>query len=454
MELVKKNIISVICGVVAIIAIVASFFPLGGYISTLQGELDKSKSTFGAVDSLRTKNRNQPILKLDETTAQPLGMFPDDQVIKKAGEVVKEVETQSLKMRDAAVKMNKRSQHVPNALPNPVPPYDIRFRDQYVDLVATPTVNNGPTGQPSKLLQKYNAGVLPNPALIEQEKLKRAKEITENRVQKDARGQIINQPELNQLITEANAEVPRQFRDAVAEKSMFYVELAGQGSGGTIDMAPGIAGNVRPRPEAIWWAQVGLWIQQDVLEAVKETNTTKDESGNVPKNLKQAPVKRLTKIQVPFVNAFVTAAGAAPAAPPADPNAAADAPVNRVVQASPTGRVSNGMFDVVHFRIDADVEVDKVPLFIRTISHNRLMSVLRVEMRSVDATQAQLAGYYYGDKPVAQVTLDCEALLLRTWTIPLMPKIIRTQLGIPDPPAPPAPGAPAAAPAPTASATH
>ena len=108
MELVKKNIISVICGVVAIIAIVASFFPLGGYVADLQKSLDTSKSTYSTVDGLRTKSRNLPILKLDEATPQPLGMFPNPEVIEKAGAVVKQVETQSIRMRDAAIAMNKR----------------------------------------------------------------------------------------------------------------------------------------------------------------------------------------------------------------------------------------------------------------------------------------------------------------------------------------------------------
>jgi hypothetical protein len=108
------------------------------------------------------------------------------------------------------------------------------------------------------------------------------------------------------------------------------------------------------------------------------------------------------------------------------------------------------MYDVVHFQIHADVEVDKIPQVIRTIAHNRLMSVYHVDAKAIDATAAQLNGYYYGTKPVATVTMHCEALLLRNWTAPLMPKPIRTILQIPDPPAPGA--APAAAPAPTAMA--
>jgi hypothetical protein len=85
------------------------------------------------------------------------------------------------------------------------------------------------------------------------------------------------------------------------------------------------------------------------------------------------------------------------------------------------------------------------------------MTVFHVDAKHIDAAAAQLAGYYYNTpenyKPVAQVTMNCEALLLRNWTVPLMPKPIRTLLQIPDPaPATPAaPADPAAAPAPAAA---
>jgi len=195
-------------------------------------------------------------------------------------------------------------------------------------------------------------------------------------------------------------------------------------------------------------------------------------NGQKPKNLMEAPIKRLLRIQIPTMNIFVTAAGQAPAA--ADPNAAADAALPKIVQASPTGRVSNGMYDVVHFQVIADVEVDKIPQVIRTFSHNRLMSVYHVDVKHIDAAAAQLAGYYYqatpppaptdGSQPAAapapqpyqpcaQVTMHCEMLLLRNWTVPLMPKGIRLLLAIPDAPAPgAAPAAPDAAAAPQAAA--
>lgn len=445
MELVKKNIVSVICGVVAIIAIAASFFPLGGYVSDLQASLNESKSDYTTLETLRTKPRNLPIVKLEETTPQPLGMFPSPDVIKKAAKVVEEVETQSIRMRDAAVGMNKRDVLVPNALPKPASPYDLHFRNRYIDLVKPPMRAQTLTGVPPKLLQQYNAGVVPHQSMIEAERLRRQNEIMQTKVQKDARGVVINQPEITELIANVATEVPRQMRRAVAEKSLFYVEVSPQSGGPTLDIYPGIDGAARPAPAAIWWAQVMLWIQRDVLEAVKEINTAKLENGQVPKSLIEAPVKRLTRIAIPNgtqqQSMFITAAGQA--APAADPTAAADAALPKVVQASPTGRVSNGMYDVVHFQIHADVEVDKIAQLLRTISHNRLMTVYHVEAKAVDAMSAQLNGYYYGTKPVAAVTLYCEALLLRHWTVPLMPQPIKAQLQITDPNAPAA--APAAA---------
>jgi len=453
MELVKKNIVSVICGVVAILAIVASFFPLGGYVEELQKSLDASKASHSSLESLRTKQRNLPILKLEETTPQPLGMFPSKDVIEKARAVTKQVEEQSILMRDKAVAMNARKPLVPGSLPNPQPRDLLNFRDQYTPLVSIPmTPQQQPSGEPPQLLQRFKGGVLPQQFVIETERMRRRQEIMDTKVVKDARGVTINQLELNDLLAQVDAEVPQQMRRAVAEKSMFYVEVTPQsGIGPTIDVAPNVVGNQRPTDIAVWWAQVMLWVQTDVLSAIQEANQAPLANGQKPKNLMEAPVKRVARIQIPTMNVFVTAPGQAPAA--VDPAAAADAALTKVVTASPTGRVSNGMFDVVHFQIVADIEVDKIPHVIRTISHNRLMTVFHVDAKHIDAAAAQLAGYYYNTpenyKPVAQVTMNCEALLLRNWTVPLMPKPIRTLLQIPDPaPATPAaPVDPAAAPA-------
>jgi hypothetical protein len=68
-----------------------------------------------------------------------------------------------------------------------------------------------------------------------------------------------------------------------------------------------------------------------------------------------------------------------------------------------------------------------------------------VDIKAVDNATALSQGHVYGDKPVLNVTAECELLYMRKWLAPLMPKLIRQRLQIPDEPAPGA--APAATPA-------
>jgi hypothetical protein len=218
-------------------------------------------------------------------------------------------------------------------------------------------------------------------------------------------------------------------RRKVAESSLVYV------SPDTFDLNPKIAGAGRPDADSIWWAQVGLWIQQDVAAAILATNKN-------AKNVIDAPVKHL--VQFRMVQGFQTG-GAVPAAA-ADPATADATPVTK----NPlfvTGRASNALYDVIHFNLVVNMEAAHVPTFIRELSRNRFMSVTQLSLHTpqpVNPNEAS-AGYIYGDAPIVTATMTCEALFLRQWTVPLMPKSIKLQLGIPEPGAAPAPAAPTAA---------
>jgi hypothetical protein len=63
--------------------------------------------------------------------------------------------------------------------------------------------------------------------------------------------------------------------------------------------------------------------------------------------------------------------------------------------------------------------------------------VTNCSVTAVDLGLMQANGYYYGDKPVVTLDLNCEALLLRKWTEPLMPLRIKQALGITAQAAPP-----------------
>src|SRR3712207_4389074 len=108
MDIVKKNIVSIICGVIAIIAIIASFFPPSGYAADLQARLDKGKQQHGTLIGLLSKTRKLPVLSPDASGDQPLSTFPNQEIIDKGKGVVSQVEAQSQRMRDTAVALNAK----------------------------------------------------------------------------------------------------------------------------------------------------------------------------------------------------------------------------------------------------------------------------------------------------------------------------------------------------------
>jgi hypothetical protein len=229
-------------------------------------------------------------------------------------------------------------------------------------------------------------------------------------------------------------------------------------------MYPNMTVTAVPDPTSIFWAQVGLWTQQDVCKAIYGINQS------FP-NVMEAPVKELLKIsflndnqpgtqsQPGMVPVFVVPglqpgtgvgadqgmamapgapadANAPPAAPPADPNG----PLTKNILISPTGRQSNGMFDVVHFDLDLIVDAGSVPQVLESLGAGQYIDVMQVEsLDTVDSATLRGAGYYFGTKPCVHVRLKCEELFFRSWLGQYVPPRLKQVLGYPAPT--PAPGA-------------
>jgi hypothetical protein len=70
---------------------------------------------------------------------------------------------------------------------------------------------------------------------------------------------------------------------------------------------------------------------------------------------------------------------------------------------------------------------------IEAISSVNLMTVVAMNIDSVDVMGDLEAGYYYGDDHVVRVTMRIETLWLRPWMAPLMPDGVKRALGIPVP---------------------
>jgi hypothetical protein len=419
MAIVKKNLISIICGVIALGAVIASFMPLGSQVQAWQADLDKGKQTHEQIQGELTKPRKLPQVDPNKTEADDLPYFPSKPVIDAGNKIVGEMKKESTAMRDAAVAMNKHTLLVPQSLPLP-PNQGVQFdfRIKYTDLMTV----SGP-GHLPKLVAPLKAGLPPTA----DELMKRKQEIAD-KITKDVVINVNGQPtpqtlqQAQQQIAEAQQKLPEQMRMAVAQKSLVYVNPD------AFDMFPNIAGSTAPDPVNIYSAQLMLWVQQDVIAAVNDCNKG-------AANVTVAPVKRLIKVQVD--PAFVRDAAVPTSGDP-------DAPIAKAPLISPTGRVSNPMFDVVKFTITLDMDATQIEKFTRDLSRNRLMNAYNANVSVVDSATIMSQGYAYGTAPIANVQFECEALFMRSWSVALMPPLVKQSLGIPEEPAPGAPAAPTA----------
>jgi hypothetical protein len=254
-------------------------------------------------------------------------------------------------------------------------------------------------------------------------------------------GVPVNLEDVTAKYNAAALKLPDQMKYEVATKHKMYV------ANDAFAVNPVMTGNGLPATVDIWYSQMTLWIQQDVANALKEANANAT-------NILDAPVKHLWKLTIPsagtgggtpfgpgiYTDAVAAAGAAAVPVTPTPVNGSDIVPLTPVPSVSPTGRVSNPMYDVVQFTLVIDVDASQIPAVLAALSHNQLMDVMSLTATSVDPEDLQQQGFFYGSAPVVQLTLSCESLFMRQWTQNLMPDSVKRLRGI----APPAPAQPAA----------
>ena len=82
MEIVKKNMLSIICGVIALLAIAAVPTFIRSQQTSLQAKLKDREKTFSSLRDLETKPRHLPVVSADANASVPdLQGFPGQKVI-------------------------------------------------------------------------------------------------------------------------------------------------------------------------------------------------------------------------------------------------------------------------------------------------------------------------------------------------------------------------------------
>jgi hypothetical protein len=427
MEIVKKNLVSIICGVVALAALVAAFvWPLDGYFTDLKTRVDKRAQIEKKVQGLVNKVRTLPVFTADPSKpdGDRLTKFPSREIIKKGNEAQKAVRTQSDKVYDAAWRMNNEGHGLVSegSLPRPLS-----------DSIAISFRSKLQAALDQLRMQELLAGVPPT-----DEELKNRKGQIWAEMQKKfiiVNDQVKNQEAVMKEYNAAIAKLPDLMKEEMATKWKMYIDPLYVMR--VPDYIP--ADGRSPDPNQIWWAQVAFWVTRDVASAIRDMNADS-------RTVTTSPVKNLLYLSIPdsFFPAMTNqAVGASSRGDSGDSGATSPTgglpdPAIAIPDGaaqSPTKRISNNLFDVVQFRLMVDIEADKVPLFLKTLATNRFVSVIRLEMNPVDSQLKQITGYVYGSKPVVTLDLDCEAVFMRQWTIKYMPKgrgSVREMLGIPE----------------------
>src|ERR1700722_2647627 len=105
LEVVKKNLLSILSGVVALAAVAAAYWPVGGMFENLQSASDRRGAVYTELEGLLTKSRQLPLTDPTKTQQDELKLFPNQKTIDLGNSVTKHVSDQSTAMVNLIVKL-------------------------------------------------------------------------------------------------------------------------------------------------------------------------------------------------------------------------------------------------------------------------------------------------------------------------------------------------------------
>jgi hypothetical protein len=422
LEVAKKNWVSIALGVVMLIALIAIPTFISGQQAALQKKLAERKDVYDKLNGLMGKTRHQPVVSLDPDQTPPsLPAFPNQMTIEAGRASIERVQKQSLALKDMAANMNVHRLLLPGSLPGPGDPF--RFKQAYLQQFQ------------KAIPARLQSATPPSDEEIKIRAESETARITGEAAKDKATGEIYNKDVLQQNIAAMLARLPEDMKHEAATKHKMYMAPTALSIQPELVDQPGM--NTVPDIEKIWLAQVGLWIQQDVVDAIAKLNSASNAVAD-------SPVKQLLQIYVAPDKETVyvlPTSGGAPAAPAMGGPGAAPAsivaattdtePFPRDYAVSPTGRVCNGVFDVVNFMVVLHVQASDVEKVIAEFERNRLLTVYQTDIQAVNSAAKQQEGFYFGKKNgIVTLTMKCEELLMRDWSHKLMPPTIKRFLNV------------------------
>lgn len=199
--------------------------------------------------------------------------------------------------------------------------------------------------------------------------------------------------------------------------------------------------------DEIWYAQVALWIQQNVFQALADLNT--EAASQLPEQQQWVaflPVKHVLRFRLG--NYLPLQAGAATGGRAGSRGSfggrgrmsrspltgsgsgASGKGIYRLLSAGPdaafTGRGSTASVDVIRFSLDVVVDAKYLVRLINSISNAGFYTLLDMQYQDIQVTNR--GPYVYGPEPTLLVSMVFEACMMRNSYEQWMPETIKTAI--------------------------
>ena len=397
LDAIKRNLFLIVCILVVLLAI-GAIMPIGKIAAANEQEIQRIKGTkstlsnllIGQVASEEDKTKrvaNENAIKVEDRRYQAL----------------KDVETRVV---DQAIEFNKRRPLVDNVFPKlnsdqAAFNYRNAYRRVFDDFLTRMAAGMPPS-------ERDITRAMENSRALEGDAQRRGNLLNVPlggdpmmmRGMRGMRGNMVGGAAANR---DPKQDLARDLALKQAQKIKLYASRE------SFQIAEWATADTRPTPNNMWLAQVEVWLQEDVIEAIAKVNESSQ-------SVLGAPVKRLIEFKTTFSNVYAL---------PAEHD------LSRI---SFTGRASGDLFDVVLFEFTIVVDSRRLPLFFKQMAYQNYFTLLNMQIEAlqrIDEDHRQIFdGYIYGTDPVVQVSLAYEAMFFRDYYQSLMPEAVQKYLGL------------------------
>ena len=184
-----------------------------------------------------------------------------------------------------------------------------------------------------------------------------------------------------------------------------------------------------PYPDEVWHAQLGYWIQKDVVDVIVAMNSeaaAQARQAQQPAWVGTMPIKDVISIRVPTDFVPLDGDEGIYGAPPEGYDEALP-PGSPAMVFTHSG--SGEAYEVLQFAVKLVMDQRDTPTFIERLCNNSFHTLLRLSYQAIPANRA-MTGKIYGSEPAVLVVMDFETILLGDVFRRLMPAEIRELYGV------------------------